>query len=80
MSCNVNTWCVAMEKYLDIDEHYRGIHSLSPYNLEKGEPTGEVIIYYRTNKKDKGVIFKYCPWCGTDLNKLNELERSNDRL
>jgi hypothetical protein len=62
-----------MEKYLNIDEDC-GIQSIEPYNLEKGEPTGEVIVYYRTNKKDKGVIFNYCPWCGTDLNKLNELE------
>lgn len=65
--CTKDEFCVAMDKYCDVDDNYRGIHSLVPFDLETGMPSDSLYIYYRNKKADKGIVFNFCPWCGADL-------------
>lgn len=74
MSCNKEDFCLGLQKYVNFDDNYRGIKAQELMNLNTGEITDRLIVYYRLNKKDKGVCFNYCPYCGFELKSLRESE------
>lgn len=61
--------CTSMEMYYENNGTRKGIHF-----LDNAMDLGTGVVwnlgpYYRSGSKDSGVVFNFCPWCGSDLEK-----------
>jgi hypothetical protein len=48
----------------------RGVFVWPLWNIKTGEPS-RTMYGAVTSNNPKGLIFNYCPWCGTDLTAAN---------
>lgn len=59
--------CNGMEMYAENNDTRRGIRLLDNLmHLSTGVFTN-LGPYHRSGAKDRGLIFNFCPWCGSDL-------------
>lgn len=74
--CSAKTLCKTLADRTMAMGERRGIVQWDFWNLETGKPTRS-LIGYKTNWRDKGVIFNFCPWCGGKLGeRLFSVERA----
>jgi hypothetical protein len=66
--CSRDGWCPAMRHALENSEANR--KGLSPVVLTRIETLENYVVgvAYKRDKKDKGLLFNVCPWCGVDIN------------
>jgi len=67
------TLCASMTKYLVSNSRSspraKGLFDMDNLmNFEKGT-TRSMGPVYRPGKGDPGVLFNFCPWCGSDIDK-----------
>jgi len=63
--CSLKFTCDALsERVTDMS----GIVSWNIINVTTGKRKPS-LIGYKANRKDKGLVFNYCPWCGYDMSK-----------
>ena len=55
------------------NDGYIGIFFQELVNLESVKPTGSY-IYHKKDRKDKGLVFNFCPFCGGPLMNQEEFD------
>ncbi len=74
MKCTAKKWCPGLFQALEVDGR-KGIRILTVYHMPTGKPTRKFATLYSGDYVKSGVVLNFCPFCGTNLDKIHKIVR-----